>query len=61
MNIIKDQNDKMSRDIDKCLQSPNIIMELKDLIKEYNKEIIQLKQQLKRYKNVTRTQWNKRS
>ena len=35
-------------DIDKCLQSPNTIMELRDLLKEYNKEIILLKQQLKK-------------
>lgn len=38
--LCKEQNDKMSRDIDKCHQSPNIISELKNLIKEYNKEII---------------------
>ena len=43
MSITKDQNDKMSRDIDKCYQSPNVIGELVDLIKEYNKEIIVLK------------------
>lgn len=48
MNINKAQNDKMSRDIDKCYQSPDVIRELKDLIKEYNKEIILLKQQIKR-------------
>ena len=39
MSITKDQNDKMST---------NVIGELKELIKEYNKEIILLKQQLKR-------------
>ena len=39
MSITKDQNDKMST---------NVISELKELIKEYNKEIILLKQQLKR-------------